>query len=74
MTLMAQETHLNSLGSPWQGLKDGFAAGRDRQIEAVHEDAAIREEWKSDLEQAHRDNYARLIDTLVKLSGRANPK
>jgi len=74
MTLMEQETHLNSLGTPWQNLKDGFAASRDRLIEAVHEDSAIREEWKSDIELAHRDNYARLIDTLVKLSSRANPK
>ena len=49
---------------------DGFAAARDRQIEAVHKDASIREEWKADIEQAHRDNYARLIETLVKLSGR----
>jgi len=74
MTLIEQETHLNTLGSPWQSLKDGFAAGRDRHIEAVHKDAAIREEWKADIEQAHRDNYARLIDTLMKLSSRADPK
>jgi hypothetical protein len=74
MTLMEQETHLNSLGSPWQRLKESFAAARDRQIEAVHEDATIREEWKADIEQAHRDNYAHLVDTLVKLSSRANPK
>jgi len=26
MTLMEQETHLNSLGRPWESLKDGFAA------------------------------------------------
>jgi hypothetical protein len=70
MTLMEQETHLNSLGRPWDSLKDGFAAARDRQIEAVHKNASIREEWKADIEQAHRDNYARLIETLVKLSGR----
>jgi hypothetical protein len=74
MTLMEQETHLNSLGRPWQSLKDSFAEGRDRHIEAVHKNAAILEEWKSDIEQAHRDNYAHLIDTLVKLSSRANPR
>jgi hypothetical protein len=71
MTLMQQEALLNSKGEPWASLKDSFAADRDRHIEAVHENAAIREEWKSDLEQAHRDNYARLIDTLAKLSSRA---
>lgn len=59
------------MGNPWAALKDNFAAARDRQIEAVHEDASIREEWKGDIEQAHRDNYARLITTLVKLSNRA---
>jgi hypothetical protein len=74
MTLMEQETHLNSLGRPWQSLKDGFAASRDRQLEAVHADASIREEWKAEVEQAHRDNYARLIETLVRLSERTNPK
>ena len=72
MTLMQQEAHLNSLGTPWQSLKDSFAASRDRQIEAVHADASIREEWKADVEKAHRDNYARLIETLVKLSGQRN--
>jgi hypothetical protein len=71
MTLMEQETLLNSKGKPWTSLKDNFVAARDRQIEAVHEDATIHEEWKRDIEQAHRDNYARLIDTLVKLSSRA---
>jgi len=71
MSLMEQESLLNSKGKPWASLKDGFAAARDRQIEAVHEDTTIREEWKGDIEQAHRDNYARLIDTLVKLSNRA---
>ena len=30
-----------------------------------------REEWKGAIEQAHRDNYERLIDTLVKVSSRA---
>jgi len=74
MTLMEQETHLNSLGTPWESLKDGLAAGRDRHIEAIHENAAIPEEWKSDIEQAHRDNYAHLIDTVMKLSSRVNPK
>jgi hypothetical protein len=68
MTLMEQETLLNSKGNPWTTLKDTFAAARDRQIEAVHEDASLREEWKGAIEQAHRDNYARLIETLVKLS------
>jgi hypothetical protein len=67
MTLMEQESLLNSKGKPWASLKDGFAAARDRQIEAVHEDASIREEWKGAIEQAHRDNYARLIETLVRL-------
>jgi hypothetical protein len=71
MTLMEQEALLNSNGNPWASLKDGFAAARDRQIEAVHEDASIREEWKGDIEQAHRDNYARLTDTLVEISSRA---
>jgi hypothetical protein len=71
MTLMEQESLLNSKGKPWASLKDGFAAARDRQIEAVHEDASIREEWKGDIEQAHRDNYERLIETLVKVSSRA---
>jgi hypothetical protein len=71
MTLMEQEKLLNSKGNPWTSLKDGFAAARDRQIEAVHEDASIREEWKGAIEQAHRDNYERLIDTLVKVSSRA---
>ncbi len=70
MTLMEQETHLNSLGTPWDKLKDSFAEERDRQIEAVHENKAVKEEWKADIEKAHRDNYARLIDTLVRLSGR----
>jgi hypothetical protein len=70
MTLMEQESLLNSKGKPWASLKDTFAAARDRQIETVHEDASIHEEWKRDIEQAHRDNYARLIDTLVKLSSR----
>lgn len=65
---MEQETHLNSLGTPWANLKDSFAASRDAQIERVHADTSVREEWKSDIEQAHRDNYKRLIDTLVKLS------
>jgi hypothetical protein len=65
MTLMEKETFLNSKGNPWASLKDSFAAARDRQIEAVHEDASVREEWKGAIEQAHRDNYARLIDTLV---------
>jgi hypothetical protein len=68
---MEQEALLNSKGNPWASLKDGFAAARDRQIEAVHEDASIREEWKGDIEQAHRDNYARLTDTLVEISSRA---
>jgi hypothetical protein len=71
MTLMEQETLLNSKGKPWASLKDSFAAARDRQIEAVHEDTTIHAAWKGDIEQAHRDNYARLIDTLVKLSSRA---
>ena len=71
MTLMEKEALLNSKGNPWTSLKDGFAAARDRQIEAVHEDASIREEWKGAIEQAHRDNYERLIDTLVKVSSRA---
>jgi hypothetical protein len=70
MTLIQQETHLNSLGKPWDSLKDSFAADRDRQIEAVHKNAAIREAWRPEIEQAHRDNYARLIETLVKLSTR----
>lgn len=70
MSLMEQEMLLNSKGTPWASLKDSFAAARDRQIEAVHEDTTIREEWKGDIEQAHHDNYARLIDTLVKLSSR----
>lgn len=65
---MEQETHLNSLGKPWANLKDSFAASRDAQIEAVHADPLIREEWKTDIEQAHRDHYQRLIDILVKLS------
>jgi hypothetical protein len=68
MTLMEQETLLNSKGNPWASLMDSFAAARDRQIEAVHEDASIHEEWKGAIEQAHRDNYERLIDTLVKVS------
>jgi hypothetical protein len=68
MTLMEQEKLLNTRGKPWASLKDNFAAARDRQIEAVHEDPAIQEAWRGDIEQAHRDNYARLIDTLVKLS------
>jgi hypothetical protein len=68
MSLLDQEALLNSKGSPWASLKDSFAAARDRQIEAVHEDTTIHEKWKGDIEQAHRDNYARLIDTLVKLS------
>jgi hypothetical protein len=71
MSLMEQETLLNSKGTPWASLKVSFAAARDRQIEAVHEDTTIHEEWRRDIEQAHRDNYARLIDTLVKLSSRA---
>jgi hypothetical protein len=70
-SLMEQESLLNSKGKPWASLKDGFAAARDRQIEAVHEDASIREEWKGDIEQAHRDNYERLIETLVRVSSRA---
>jgi hypothetical protein len=68
MTLMEKETFLNSKGNPWASLKDSFAAARDRQIEAVHKNASIREEWKGAIEQAHRDNYARLIDTLLKVS------
>jgi hypothetical protein len=71
MTLMEQETLLNSKGKPWASLKDSFAAARDRQIEAVHEDTTIHEEWKSAIEQAHRENYVRLIETLVKISSRA---
>jgi hypothetical protein len=71
MTLMEQETLLNSKGNPWASLKDSFAAARDRQIDDVHEDAAIQEAWRGAIEQAHRDNYAHLIDTLVKLSSRA---
>jgi hypothetical protein len=67
MTLMEQETLLNSKGKPWASLKHSFAAARDRQIGAVHEDTTMPEAWKGDIEQAHRDNYARLIDTLVKL-------
>ena len=70
MCLMEQETLLNSKGKPWASLKDSFAAARDRQIEEVHEDATVLEEWKGEIEQAHRDNYARLIDVLVKLSSR----
>ncbi len=58
---------LNSKGKPWASLKGSFAAARDRQIEAVHEDTTMPEAWKGDIEQAHRDSYARLIDTLVKL-------
>lgn len=68
MNLMEQETLLNSKGNPWASLVDSFAAARDRQIEAVHADTSIREEWKGAIEQAHRDNYARLIDTLLKIS------
>jgi hypothetical protein len=68
MTLMEKEALLNSKGNPWASLKDRFAASRDREIEAVHEDASIREEWKGAIEQAHRDNYVLLIDTLVKIS------
>ena len=68
---MEQEALLNSKGKPWASLKDSFAAARDAQIEAVHEDATILEERKGDIEQTHRDNYARLIDTLTKLSSRA---
>lgn len=49
---MEQESLLNSKGKPWASRKDGFAAARDRQIEAVHEDTTIHEEWKSDIEQA----------------------
>ena len=71
MTLMEQETLLNSKGNPWARLKDRYADDRDRQIEAVHEEASIREEWKGAIEQAHRDNYARLISTLVEVSSRA---
>jgi hypothetical protein len=71
MTLMEQEALLNSKGNPWASLNDGFAATRDRQIEAVHEDASIREEWKGAIEQAHRDNYEHLIETPVKVSSRA---
>lgn len=71
MTLMEQEALLNSKGNPWASLKDSFAAARDTQHEGVHEDASIREEWKGAIEQAHRDNYARLIETLVKVSSRA---
>ena len=67
---MEQEKLLNSLGKPWASLKDSFAAARDRQLEAVHEDPTIQEVWKGDIEQAHRDNYAHLIGTLVKLSSR----
>jgi hypothetical protein len=70
MTSIEQEKLLNSKGEPWASLKDSFAAARDRQIEAVHENASIREEWKGAIEQAHRDNYAHLIDTLAKLAGR----
>jgi len=58
MTLMEQETHLNSLGRPWESLKDGFGGCRDRPIEAVYKDTSVREEWKADIEKAHRDNYA----------------
>ena len=41
MTLMEQEALLNSKGNPWASLKASFAASRDLQIEAVHEDASI---------------------------------
>jgi hypothetical protein len=70
MTLIENETRLNSLGKPWDSLKDSFAAARDRQIESVHGDATIPQEWKADIEQTHRDNYARLVETLVKLANR----
>jgi len=69
MTLIEQETRLNSLGKPWDSLKDNFAAARDRQIEAVHKYASLDESWRAEIEQTHRDNYARLIGTLVKLAG-----
>jgi hypothetical protein len=68
MTLMEQEALLNSAGDPWVSLKASFAATRDLQIEVVHQDASIREEWRGAIEKAHRDNYARLIETLVKIS------
>jgi hypothetical protein len=68
MNLIEQETRLNSLGKPWDNLKDNFAAARDRQIEAVHKDPSIHESWRAEIEQAHRDNYAHLIETLVKLA------
>jgi hypothetical protein len=71
MTLIEQETLLNAKGKPWANLKDRFAAARDREIEAVHEDRSIREEWKEAIEQTHRDNYVRLIDTLAKVSSKA---
>ncbi len=65
---MEQEAHPNSWDALWAKPKDTFAASREAQIERVHADASVREGWKSDIEEVHRDNYERLIDTSVQRS------
>jgi hypothetical protein len=72
MTLAEQEAYLDTLGSPWSALKNYFAHSLRRQLHALLTDHVAKPEWKPDIEQAHRDNYARLIETLMRLAEKKN--
>jgi hypothetical protein len=70
MTLEEQETAVDRLGSPWSAMRQSFLQNLDWQINTLNKDFRVKAEWRGDIEQAHRDNYAHLVAKLLELGKR----